>query len=269
MTGAEIIALAKKRGVAVEVFFGKLRVHAESEPDESLVRLLRDNRQAIIDAFLEAETEPDRWRRLLAEKIETIVKMRGLPRPDAEAEAFRHIVIEYLNETHPNTDPRVCAHCRGPDLPLTPILAVWGRQSSCVASSALPRPMGRALAGPRRSRRSPRWGSRSRHRDDAGRTRAASDARRVEIAAASDADGSIPSSLCGGSAPGLTTQPLFHFCSRGSRDARGGAKPWLEGAHAVRRWLSREHEVHAAVRLSQAARIRFRFAESWLASRRA
>jgi hypothetical protein len=122
MTGAEIIALAKKRGVAVEVFFGKLRVRAESEPDESLVRLLRDNRQAIIDAFLEAETDADRWRRLLSEKIETIVKVRGLQRPDAEAEAFQHIVTEYLNETHPTTDPRVCAHCRGPDLPLTPIL---------------------------------------------------------------------------------------------------------------------------------------------------
>jgi hypothetical protein len=54
MTGAEIIALAKKRGVTAEVFFGKLRIRAESEPDESLVRLLRDNRQAIIDAFLEA-----------------------------------------------------------------------------------------------------------------------------------------------------------------------------------------------------------------------
>jgi hypothetical protein len=122
VSGAEIIALAKKRGVAVEVFFGKLRIRAESEPDESLVRLLRDSRQAIIDAFLEAETEPDRWRRLLSEKIETIVKMRGLPRPDAGAEAFQHIVTEYLNQTHPNTDPCVCVHCRGPDLPLTPIL---------------------------------------------------------------------------------------------------------------------------------------------------
>jgi hypothetical protein len=122
VTGAEIIALTTKRGVAVEVFLGKLRVHAESEPDESLVRLLRNHRQDVIDAFLKAETQPDRWRRCLAEKVETIVKMRGLPRADAEAEAFRHIVIEYLNETHPKTDPRVCAHCRGPDLPLTPIL---------------------------------------------------------------------------------------------------------------------------------------------------
>ena len=122
MTGAEIIALAKKRGVAAEVFFGKLRLRAESEPDESLVRLLRDNRRAVVDAFLKAEMEPDRWGRLLAERIETIVKMRGLPRLDAGAEAFRHIVIEYLNQTHPKTDPSVCAHCRGPDLPLTPTL---------------------------------------------------------------------------------------------------------------------------------------------------
>jgi hypothetical protein len=122
MTGAEIIAFAKKRGVAAEVFLGKLRLHAESEPDESLVKLLRDNRQAVIDAFLNAETAPDRWRRLFAEKIETVVKMCGLPHPDAEAEAFRHILTEYLNETLRGTDPRVCAHCRGPDLPLTPIL---------------------------------------------------------------------------------------------------------------------------------------------------
>ena len=114
MSGAEIIALAKKRGVAVEVFFGKLRLRAESEPDESLVRLLRDNMQAIIDAFLEAETAADRWRRLLVEKIETIEKMRGLPRPDAETEAFRHIVIGYMNETHLDSDPRVCTHCGGP-----------------------------------------------------------------------------------------------------------------------------------------------------------
>ena len=126
MTGAEIIALAHKHGVVAQVFFGKLRLHAEREPDESLVRLLRDNRQAVIDAFLKAETESDRWRRLLAEKIETVVKMRGLPRPNAEAEAFRHIVIEFLNENHPMTDPRVCAYCRGPDLPLTPILPFGG-----------------------------------------------------------------------------------------------------------------------------------------------
>jgi len=45
------------------------------------------------------------------------------------------------------------------------------------------------------------------------------------------------------------SQPTFHFRSHGSRDVGDRAQPWLEGAHAVRRWLSREHQVHAALRL--------------------
>jgi hypothetical protein len=122
MTGVEAIALASRCGVALEVFLGKLRVYAESEPDESLVRLLRNNKQAVVDALLATETMPERWRRRFAEKIETIVTMRGLSRPDAEREAFSHLVVEYANATHSNTDPRVCAWCSKPDLPLTPTM---------------------------------------------------------------------------------------------------------------------------------------------------
>ena len=49
---------------------------------------------------------------------------------------------------------------------------------------------------------------------------------------------------------------MFQFRSHGSRDIRYGAKPWLEGAHALLRRLSRGHEVNAPMRLSQAARSR-------------
>ena len=73
----------------------------------------RDNKQAI----LAAETESDRWRRTLAEKVETITRLRGLARPDAEREAFKHVLIKYLNDTHPNTDPTRCAHCGDPETP--------------------------------------------------------------------------------------------------------------------------------------------------------
>jgi hypothetical protein len=115
VTGAEAIALAKRGGVTLGVFLGKLRVYSEGRPDESLVGLLRNNKQAVMDAILAAETEYDRWRRALAEKVETITQLRGLTRPDAEREAFQHIVVEYLNETHPNTDPARCAYCGGPE----------------------------------------------------------------------------------------------------------------------------------------------------------
>jgi hypothetical protein len=56
MTGAEIIALANKRGVALKIFFDKLRIRSESERDESLIGLPRDNKQAVVDAILATET---------------------------------------------------------------------------------------------------------------------------------------------------------------------------------------------------------------------
>ena len=117
MTGAEAIALARRRGVTLRVFLGNLRVYSEGEPDESLVRLLRDNKQAVMDAILGAETESDRWRRVLAEKVETITQLRGLSRHDAEREAFQHVLIEFLNATHPDTDPTRCGHCGDPETP--------------------------------------------------------------------------------------------------------------------------------------------------------
>jgi hypothetical protein len=46
---------------------------------------------------------------------------------------------------------------------------------------------------------------------------------------------------------------MFHICSHGSRDARGGKEPWLEGAHALRQRLSAGDAIHAEVRLPQAA----------------
>jgi hypothetical protein len=46
---------------------------------------------------------------------------------------------------------------------------------------------------------------------------------------------------------------MFHVCSHGSRDARRGAEPWLEGAaHALRQRLSAGITVYEALRLSQA-----------------
>jgi hypothetical protein len=53
---------------------------------------------------------------------------------------------------------------------------------------------------------------------------------------------------------GLTLAALmFHLCSHGSRDDRRGAKPGLEGPHALRQRLSAGDALHAQVRLPQAA----------------
>jgi hypothetical protein len=100
--------------------------------------LLRDNKQAVMDAILAAETESDRWRRVLAEKIETVVKIRGLPRPEAEHEAFQHVLIEYLNVTHSDTDPNLCAHCGSPETPDATLLPIgWGDRHAWLHSGCL------------------------------------------------------------------------------------------------------------------------------------
>jgi hypothetical protein len=71
----------------------------------------RDNKRAVMDAILAAETESDRSRRALAEKVETIMQLRGMPRDDAEREAFPHLLTDYLNATYPNTDSTRCVWC--------------------------------------------------------------------------------------------------------------------------------------------------------------
>jgi hypothetical protein len=143
VTGAEAIALSRRRGVTLGVFLGKLRVYPDGEPDESLVRLLRDNKQAVMDAVLAAETESDRWRRVLAEKTQTITQLRGLTRLGAEREAFQHVVIEFLNWTHPNADPTCCAHCGGYLMISLPFLLIavkfWGGLLAIGAGLALGR----------------------------------------------------------------------------------------------------------------------------------
>ena len=47
---------------------------------------------------------------------------------------------------------------------------------------------------------------------------------------------------------------MFHVCSHGSRDARRGEEPWLEGAYALRQRLPAGNAIHAEVRLPQAMR---------------
>jgi hypothetical protein len=63
----------------------------------------------------------------------------------------------------------------------------------------------------------------------------------------------------GSSARSLTLAAhLFHLCSHGSRDARRGTEPWLEGAYALRQRLSPGDQVYEALRLSESAQGSFR-----------
>jgi hypothetical protein len=49
------------------------------------------------------------WRRFFEEKRDLVERVHSLPRPEAERAAFGIVLVEFLNATHPDTDPCRCA----------------------------------------------------------------------------------------------------------------------------------------------------------------
>jgi hypothetical protein len=74
------------------------------------------------------------------------VKIRDLPPADAAREAFRHIVMEYLNETI-RTRPLAVARTARARSAVDADSAVRGRRSSCLATPGMPVPMESASPG--------------------------------------------------------------------------------------------------------------------------
>jgi hypothetical protein len=70
------------------------------------------------DLFWNTEVSPLQptaveWRLRLESKVGTAMRMSGMDPIAARKEAFRGLVIDYLNETFPrNCDPNRCEHCR-------------------------------------------------------------------------------------------------------------------------------------------------------------
>ena len=81
------------------------------------------------DLFWNTESIPSpavvrrRWRRLQFH-IETVMSTRGLLRLEAGPIAYENLLVELLNETHPDTDPNRCAHCGGLETPSAPLLPI-------------------------------------------------------------------------------------------------------------------------------------------------
>jgi hypothetical protein len=65
-----------------------------------------------------------RWRRALEDKTIVVQRTRKLPQLEVEREAFKHVLTEYLDSVHPNTDPARCAHCGRAETPGTTLLAI-------------------------------------------------------------------------------------------------------------------------------------------------
>jgi hypothetical protein len=55
--------------------------------------------------------EARKWRQFFADNVAAVLRVRNIPRSEAEKVAFANTVTAYLDAGHPNTDPNFCAHC--------------------------------------------------------------------------------------------------------------------------------------------------------------
>jgi hypothetical protein len=57
-------------------------------------------------------------------RVATVMKVRGLPRLEAERAAYEIILVERLNATHPSTPADRCAHCGRTETPVATLLPI-------------------------------------------------------------------------------------------------------------------------------------------------
>jgi hypothetical protein len=103
-----------------------------------------------------ASSPPPPLRQAFENRVDAIMRVRDLPRPEAERLAFEAAVIDWLNATHPDTLFDRCAHCGKRETPNAILL----RSASAVDMCGCTRSAGRhgaSSAEPRPKKISPSW----------------------------------------------------------------------------------------------------------------
>ena len=74
----------------------------------------------LTDLFWQAEKLPSigEWRVRFETTVRTLMRVRSLPRPEAEKAAYQNVLVEFLNDEIPTlADPNSCFWCRRPEEP--------------------------------------------------------------------------------------------------------------------------------------------------------
>jgi hypothetical protein len=63
-----------------------------------------------------------RWRRKFEDRTIVVQRVRNLSQAEAERTAYDIVLVEFLNATHPDTDPNRCAWCGKSETPSAVLL---------------------------------------------------------------------------------------------------------------------------------------------------
>jgi hypothetical protein len=111
MTGEEALALAASHRVRVLLALGDVLLEADDEPPVEVVDALRDHKQAVVAELTRIAAAAGEWRRIFEDHVATVMRVRNLPRVEAERAAFDILLVEFLNCNYPDTPSDRCAHC--------------------------------------------------------------------------------------------------------------------------------------------------------------
>ncbi len=124
MTAAECLRAARATGIDIVLDGNDLVLEASSPPPETIINALSCNKAGII-ALLQPGPDgwsAEDWQVFFGERAGIVGFDGGIPRPEAEAQAFACCISEWMNR-HPETSsPDCCLACGGGDSANDPLL---------------------------------------------------------------------------------------------------------------------------------------------------
>ena len=76
------------------------------------------------EAHVDPAADAHLWRRKFDDRTIVVQRVRNLLEAEAERAAFDMVLVEFLNATHPDTDPNCCAWCGKSETPDTTLLPI-------------------------------------------------------------------------------------------------------------------------------------------------
>ena len=164
MTAVEALRAARAAGVAIALDGDDLVLEASSLPPEPILDALSRNKVGIVN-FLRPGDDgwcAEDWQVDFDERAGIAEFDGGLPRPEAEAQAFACCVAEWLNR-HPQTSPPDrCFACQGGDSANDPCCPSGPKTAGTPGCTTVAGGLGTRAGKRKLSPRSKAWASRNR-----------------------------------------------------------------------------------------------------------
>ena len=112
---AEILACARAQGVAVSLKGDRIVLEGDRPCPTWLVSVVSESKAEIVVEL--RRTIGDGWPWLFEERVAHVMRLRNLPQVEAERAAYEIVLVEFLNASHPDTDPNRCGQCGKSETP--------------------------------------------------------------------------------------------------------------------------------------------------------